>query len=613
MPTENVQPARLQVAVKRAFERGRRYRRARAMFIKEYVGQYYNKQFGLTGDQPINLLYLTIRSLVPNLVVRNPVNKLETKILAQQPYGELLGLALDQVQQDIGLADILRGWVVSALFGWGIVKTSLSASGELLQFGDVRIDPGQIYTAMVDLDDYVLDPVCTHRKKAAFEGDRIRVPRQLLLDTDGYDHDLIVKLPHARYISDSDRVENISKQSQAVMEMNTLQDFVEVIELWIPEADALVTIPDPMQTTFSKYLRVADYNGPKEGPYTDLSFTPPVENNPYPVAPASIWYDIHRAANRIFKKLMDQADRQRDILMYSPAQADEAADILDAADGDSIATIDPNGVKVLSYGGQNRQNEFMMQQLHTWYNYMSGNTDQMAGNMPAVSKGKETATRSQILQGNANISLEDARSILYAKTAEISGKQAWYLHTDPLIELPLTKRSTGGQQVQMWLTPEQRYGDFFRFTFKIVARSMSRLDPAIKSKRIVEFATSLVPALMTAAMSSMQMGVPFNVQRAITDLASELDVIDTVQDWFNDPEFAQKMQIMAAMGPQNAGKAGTSSGGGGGGEGTNSLKGILQNGQSPVVRNIATPNQEFNQQSQETAAESQSANQGSYI
>ena len=117
---------------------------------------------------------------------------------------------------------------------------------------------------------------------------------------------------------------------------------------------------------------------------------------------------------------------------------------------------------------------------------------------------------------------------------------------------------------------------------------------------------------MAAAMQSMQMGLPFNVQRAITDLADELDILDTVQDWFEDPEFMQKMQIMAAMGPQNTGKAGTDGGSSGGGGGGNSLKGILQNGQFPGARNIATPQQEFNEQAQDTAAESQSANQGAY-
>ncbi len=598
---EIITPIKLQTQVKRGFDRGRRYCRARAMFVKEFVGQYYTKQFGLTGDEPINLIFHTIRAIVPNLVMQNPINKLETDIVAQREYGELLGLAINQVERDIDLKEILRAWIVSAMFGWGIVKVGLSASGEMLQFGDVKIDPGQVYVELVSSDDFVIDPICTKLRKATFMGSRIQVPRQLLLDTDGYDHDLVAKLPLARYTSDGNRVSDISKQGISTMEMNTMQDLVNVVELWVPEADALVTISDPTQVTLSKYLRLTDYNGPKEGPYVDLSFTPPVEDNPYPVAPVSLWYDIHRIANRIFKKVMNQADRQKDVLLYNPAQADEAQDIIDAQDGDSVASTDPKGAQVISFGGQNQGNTLMLQELQMWYNYISGNPDQMAGNVPRAAKGKETATRSQILQGNAQINIEDARNILYDKAAKISEKIGWYLHTDPMIKLPLTKRETGGEQIQLWLTPEQRQGDFLRFTFKLVARSMSRLDPAIKSKRIVEFATSLIPALMAAASQATQMGVPFNVQRAITDLANELDVLDTVQDWFQDPEFERKMALMANIGPQNAGKAQT-----------NSIEGVVQNGGSPVARNVATPQQENNQFAQETAAEGQSANQGTY-
>ncbi|HDY86800.1 MAG TPA: hypothetical protein ENH82_01650, partial [bacterium] len=517
---ENVTPQKMQLSVRRGFDRIKQYRLARAMFIKEYVGQYYKNHRGLTGDQPINLIFSTIRTLVPNLVMAYPVNELTTNYTKQKAYGELLGLGIDQVQKDIKFKDTLRGWIVSALFAWGILKTGIAVSGEMLQFGDVNIDPGQVYTELVDLDDFVIDPICTDVKKAAFMGNRTRVPRQVLLDTNGYDHDLVNKLPKATFNvgGQTNVVENISKDSMSSIEMFSLQDYVNVVELWVPEADALVTIPDPMQITFDKYIRLTDYYGPKEGPYTFLSFTPPVPNNPFPVAPVSLWYDIHRAANRMFKKIMDQGDRQRDILVYNPAQADEAQDILESRDGDSVASQDPKGINVISYGGQNRNNEVMLQELQVWYNYIAGNPDQMAGNMTRGTKGsKETATRSQILQGNANISMEDARDILYDKTAEVSQKVGWYLHTDPLINLPVTKRKTGGEQIQLWLTPEQRQGDFLKFIFRIRAKSMSRMDPTIKSKRIVEFGTNLVPALMNAAMVAMQMGVRFNIQRAITD------------------------------------------------------------------------------------------------
>jgi len=596
---ENISPDKIQITVKRGFERIKRYRIARAMFLKEYVGQYYRTTKGLTGDEPINLIFQTIRSWVPNLVMQNPINKVSTRYTSQAFYAELLSLALNQVNQDIKLKQVLRGWVVGALFGLGIIKVGLAASGEMIQFGDKKIDPGQLYAELVDLDDFVFDPACTSLDKSSFLGSRIRTPRQLLLDTDGYDHDLVLKLPTSR-MGTSSSVENMTKKNTAVMEMYTLQDFVDVVELHVPGADALVTISDPDQIILPNYLRLTDYNGPNEGPYNFLSFTPPVPNNPLPVAPVSIWYDLHKMANRMFQKTMNQADRQKDVLLYSPAEADGADDIVEAKDGDAIKSNDPASAQVVSYGGQNRSNEVMLGSLQVWYNYMAGNPDQMAGNMTAGTKGtKETATRSSIMQANANVSIEDARDILYDATAGVNRSLAWHLHTDPLINIPLTKRKTGGEQQQLFLTPEQRSGDFLKFAFRIVSRSMSKLDPTIRSKRLVEFATNILPGVMNSAMVAMNMGQPFNVQRALTDTATELGIIEDVMDWFDDPGFQQKLKIIAAMGPQNAGKA----------QGPGTGK---QDQPNPLARPIASPQQEFNQNAQGGSAESQSANQGAW-
>ncbi len=592
---EQVTPNKIQMAVKRGFQRMQRYRQARAMFIKEFVGSYYRNTQGLTGDEPINLIFHTIRTIVPNLVMKNPVNELTTRYTPQKMYGELLGLAIDETEREINLKKTLRAWIVNAIFAFGVTKTGVAASGEMLQFGDQNIDPGQVYTSIVDLDDFVFDPVCTDIDKSSFLGSRIRVPRQVLLDAKGYNKDLVMKLPRARF-NVPGRIEDLTKKSMSTMEMFTLQDFVDVIELWVPEANALVTIPDPDQIIFDDYLRLTDYYGPVEGPYTLLTFTPPVPNNPFPVAPVSLWYDIHKIANRTFKKMMDQADRQKDILLYNPAQADEAQDIIESKDGDSIASANPKEIQVASFGGQNRNNETMLSELQVWYNYISGNPDQMAGNIPQGQRGKETATRSSILQSNANISIEDARDILYDGAAQISRKIGWYLHTDPLIKIPLTKRITGGKQVQLWLTPEQRQGDFLKFIFKIRQRSMSRLDPALRSKRLVEFATNLMPAMMNAAMIAAQMGVEFNIRKAITDLANELGIIEDVQDWFDDPEFEQKMMMVMKAGPQNAGKAGQISSGG-----------VMQNNGNPMARTVMTPGQEQNQGAQVIAGEAQSA------
>lgn len=592
----NVTPNKIQNVVKRGFERMRSYRKARAMFIKEFAGQYYCDHKGVSGDEPLNLLFRTLSTFIPNLVMQNPVNEVTSEYLAYKPYAELLGLALNKVEADVHLKESLRAWIVSAWFAFGVMKISLASSENMIQYGDINIDPGQVYAKLVDLDDFVFDPICTNLKDSSFLGSRVRVPRQILLDTEGYDHDLVNKLPASKFFG-GDRVEDLTKKHISVTEAYAMQDYVDVVESWIPEANAMVTMPDPMQLTTDKWLRTEDYYGPKEGPYVFLTFTPPVDDNPLPIAPVSVVYDLHRIANRVFKRMMDQADNQKDVLAYDPAFADDAQDIVNAEDGDTIAMSNPESAKIISYGGANSKNEQMATQMQMWFNYMAGNPDQVAGNMTRGTKGtKETATKTAAMQSNATVTLDDARGIIYDGASEISKRMAWYLHNDPLINMPLTKRTTGNQYQQLTLTPDHRMGDFFDFAFNIRSRSMVPLDPATRARLMVEFAVNMTPAIINAGMVAMQMGVPFNVQRCLTDLAEQQGLTADVMSWFDDPEFRQKMETMRQMGPQNPGKAGQA--------GPGSTE---QNGGSPITRSVATPDQQFNKNAQVGSAGAQAA------
>lgn len=596
MNVENEYPRRIQVAVKDGFDRLNRYRRARAMFVRQFVGQYYSSARGVTGDEPINLLFHTIRTLVPNLVMRNPVTKVTTQIVEYDDYAWLLGLALDDINRKTDFKNILRAGIVSAIFAMGIFKTGIANSGQVITWGDMDVDPGQVYTDIVDLDDLTIDSSCKALDKAAFIGDRNRVPRQILLDDDECDHDLVMQLPRSTHPDARNKVERLTQRNISQIEIAELQDYVDVVEVYVPDADAMLMIPDPHVVMFDKYIKGGSFYGPKEGPYTFLSLTPPVPNNPQAIAPASIWYDLHIMANRMMVKCMEQADRQKDIVVAEASAADEAEDMRTSTDGDVIIG-DPTSAKMMSFGGQNPQNEAMLGQMQVWHNYMSGNPDQMAG----LKSDANTATQASILETNANVIQEDEREIIYECGAKIKGKEAWYLHTDPIIKLPLSRREPGGKRVQLYLTPEQRRGDFLDFAFTLKARSMSKLNPNLKSKRIIEFATNLLPGIMAAAQMATQMGVQFNVQKAITDLVDQLDIADEIQDWFVDPEFEQRIQLMMTMGPQDSGKAQPVSG-----------QGVRQNGGYPGAKKMAGSQTEMRQNVQTGANAGQSANQGAY-
>jgi hypothetical protein len=603
---EQISPMKIQEVVRKGFDRLKVFRRARAMFIKEFCGQYYSQSYGLTGDQPINLLFSAIRSIVPAIVSRNPRNEVTTDNLEYRDYAELQSLALDKIAQRVNLKALLRAWVVSAMFSMGIVKTGISASDSYIVIDNQQIDPGEIYVSLVDLDDWVIDPLCKSITESSFVGNRTSVPRAHLLGSDLYDHDLVMKLPSATmYTGDTRATAEISRSRAGAFEMKDLMDIVNVVELWVPGADALVTIPDPREVTFEKYLGITDYYGPKTGPYRYLSFTPPVDDNPMPIAPVSLYFDLHRAANSTFNKILDQSQDQKDILLFKPSHADVAQDILDAENGEAVATDDPKGAQTVSFGGQNKGNEQMLAQLQVWFNYMSGNPDQISG----ASSEAETATQANILQGNAQISVEDSRDILYDGTAGISHDCAWYLRNDPLMDIILARRQPGKEEEQVRLTPAQVRGDVDDYIYKIRSKSMSRLDPAVRSKRLMEFMTNVVPALANTAMMMMQLGMPFNFQHALTMAGEELEIGDWVQELFTDPEFQQKLEMYLMM-IQNKG------GGGQAGAGTpgstrkaGPQPGIAQNGGYAMKRDIASPGKEAGQVAQGGAPQ---AGQGAY-
>ena len=214
------------------------------------------------------------------------------------------------------------------------------------------------------------------------------------------------------------------------------------------------------------------------------------------------------------------------------------------------------------------------------------------------------------------MSLEDVRGIVYSRTADISEKIGWFLHYDPLIFLPLIRRAEGGQEEQVILSEEQKRGDFLKFIFKTLPKSMSRLDPAVRTKRIVEFTGTIIPQTVMAAQAMLMMGLPFNLQRYLTKIAQELDIGDWIADMFDDPDFVARLQLQLLMGPLNPNKGSTGGSGGANASSKNkggTSQGVQNGGFANAMRAISSPKQEQRQDAQAGANDGQSRMQGGYF
>lgn len=587
-----ITPEQLQSAAMMGMRRIRNYRRARTMFIREYTGEYYSREAGLMGERPINLIYNAVRVLLPNYVMKNPKVNVRSRYPQYAAYAEKLSLAAQDLNDQLKLKYILRELIVDALFGFAVARTGLANSDNMVRIDNQYIDLGQIFTKRVDLDNIIIDPDCKKFEEAAFIGEVIEIPRHVLLEMDGVDKEAVENLPTSSASLDThDAAREISNRTQYGNKFRRDQDIVRVAQVWIRDANAMVIFPDPAIGTATEYIKVSDYYGPDGGPYTFLQFSPPVPDNPIPISIVGIWHDLHVAANRAFRKMMDQIDRQKDIVGYRPSNLEDAQEVMDSEDGDMVPMEDPSSVNPMSFGGQNPENERAVSSLSSWFSTMSGNTDQLSG----AASDADTATEAQIIQGNSNVTIEDGRDLLYDFTAEINRKQMWYLHTDPLVELPLVRRQPGRADEYVLLTPEDRQGDFLDYNFDIEMKSMSKLSYALRSKRVVDFSTRVIPAVLNSAMVSQQMGMKFNAQVLIEKLAEDLDIGEYMAEVFEDPQFYERLAIKSMIGPEANGKTEE-----------NPAPAFMQNGQpGQVMGEAATPGQEANQFAQETAAQAQ--------
>jgi len=595
---------KLSESAKEGFQRLDRFRKARAYAVKEYCGTYMTEKYGITGEKPLNLVFMAIRALVPNLVQRAGMTRVLTDLLVQRDYAEKMGLALQQLHKKLKLHKTLRSGIVDmSLGGLAIFKSGLDATGEYVPVtDDIHVDPMQLYTKLVSLDDLTVDPICRSFDRAAFVGHRVYIERAKLLEADGFDKDLVKRLPRAgSNKSDDERAEMLTREDGPSSDFTAWQDFVNIVEIWVPDAEAIVCIPDPADAVAQDFLSVREYYGPPTGPYTFGAITQPVPDNPFPVAPVGVWRDLADMANRLFKKAMDQADRQKNIGIYNPANADVAEAVHDALDGEWVASEDPQGINIQSFEGADPGTVQMTQGLYGWFNLLSGGTDLMAG----VGLNSDKATGQQILQQNASVSIGDMRDMLYEVASDISMKHAWYLHNDDLMfvpsqpGIPLIKRQPTGEEQQMYLTPADKTGEFDTLGFEIVERSMSVLDPSTRERLVSYFAQQVMPQAFASFQIATQAGLEFNVSRYLMNVAEDLGITSVVDDIWSDPQFRARMQWYS----DQVGKPKKLAEGGG-----SAMPGVMQNGGAPVGGTpMGSPMEQFNQNAQQGAVPAQQA------
>lgn len=539
-----------------SFDQFHQLRRARGFFMTQMLGRFYRPGTDAMSDQehekaaPVNLLALAVGTLVPNLAYQAPRARVDSRVAAFSDYSEAFGLALDYMSKKMRLHLTLRRCIVDAVFMAGFVKTGIADTNEVIEFDEEEVTYGAPFAERVSPDEMVFDPTARSWEEQRVIGNRYIADVDDLERTGQFTKAQIEDLRQfsSRFEQKNARGygERIG-QGRFATEYSELADYVDLVELYIPGENRVVTFPYTKGTEVTDFLLDQEYNGPETGPYHMLGLKD-APDNLLPGAPAHHWYDLHVLGNRVARKLARQAERVKRVLAYEADASEDAELIADADDGEAVQVQDVDKIREVEYGGASDQSYAWMSWVKQQFSEQTGNIDLLSG----ASADAPTLGQTELLAANASVWLSDMQSRVYSFTEEIFRDIGWFIHHDPLIEIPLAKRE-GNSIRSINYSADDRQGDWYDYTIQVRPYSLERLDPRTQSRRMIEFATTVIPA---AAQAAQMLGPAFRVDAYLRDIADALNV-EGAEHWIDNEEFQDyiRLQLELSMNAGEPGKA----------------------------------------------------------
>ena len=470
----------------------RPFRDQRLAFVKAFVGPYYGA--GSDRHDPFNLLFSLVSTLVPALVI-DPKGDVTTRNELLGPVAELMRLTCDSVADEIGLAHVFRQGAVNSLFGQGILKTYLAPT-DAAGFdpeGNILEDPGQVHVKVVDDDDWIPDASARVLSEMGYEGNRTVQPYEWAMDSGIYDRAALGKVAKAQ-VGRVQRTEDIWRGGKKPADDPS--DFikrVETVDFWIPHEDRIVVLPGDLNDTVG-YLAEIEYDGPERGMYDHFGFTP-VPGNLLSLPLISAIYDIFVMMNKQARKVARQADRQKDIGVYSLGHEAAATAVKNASDGEMVAVADKDQVGVLSFGGAKEEGYRAVAWFDEWFNKVAGNPDVVAG----TQREAKTLGQDVMKLGQAGVRLNDWRGIARSVGDSVYEKIAWYVWNDPDMKRQLVGVGADGTPYQEQWDWSKREGDFADYNFHLGVHHRPDLSPEERYERIKDVVQNIILPLAPIA------------------------------------------------------------------------------------------------------------------
>ena len=442
--------------------------------VQQYVGAGYGDKdrFGRIAPTPVNLIEMFIVTYMSHLTSLTPAAMITTEHAHLKPQAATFKLALNHLIKEIKLGRTLTAAAFHGMFGLSIVKVGLFLNSTT-EINGVTHDVGQPYADHIPFEDFITDMTVGKRENCEFVGHEYLIALEDVQNSPLYDQNVVDELTSAE--ADIARTEQgadklLTLGTEDASRPDEFRKRIKIKELWLPKKGLIVSIPVGKPHLL---LHEAEWDGPENGPYHCLAFHP-VPGNQIPKAPVAILKEMDETANGLLDKLTNQAKRQRDVLGYRGNAEEQAKRIAEAFDGDAINMDDPSATQEHKFGGIDQQTLAFFLAVKQLFSWQAGGLDTLAGLGPMT----DTVGQEQLLAASASKRMSWMQDQIREFDAGIIRDLAWYLHTDPLIDLPLIKRVAGSDiTIPVSYTAQQREGDFLDYNYKIEAHATQARAP----------------------------------------------------------------------------------------------------------------------------------------
>lgn len=487
---------RLREAMRRSADRLRPHREARVAGLRGMVGPHYGRDRPRTASgapmrEPLNLLELTVSTFVSYLVSHRPKVFCTTTKPELVPAALSLELGLNKFLDQGGFGRKLRSVVRDSMFGPGLIKAGYDHNTQ------------RAFADPVDLDDWVVDMNAREWDHIQFCGNRYRLPVRYVKESGLYEHaERFGAAPPGSEDGGADRAEDLQSGGQRAWTRDDYYPMGELWDVWLPLEGVVVTFDAQGD---DRVMRQVQWAGPSAGPYRMLSLME-VPAQVMPLAPCTLWKELHDLANRIMVKVGRQADSQKKITGYTGQARRDAERLLAAEDQEFIQLDLLDQVREFQHGGVDPRTLAFLIQLKQLFSWQAGNLDSLAG----LGVMADTATDNQMLARTASRRPKDMQKLVMEFTKSVVTDLAWYLWNDPDVRIQASYQIPGTSiTVPIEFGPESRRGRLEDYEIDVHPYSEGYDSPFERLMSMEAFLARMVmPALPMFQAQGMTIDLP---------------------------------------------------------------------------------------------------------